>query len=130
MSVEGNNENWILEHCFKRFYLFIFREGNGGRKKETSMWLPLACPLLGTGPETQACAPTGNRTGDSLVPRSMLNPLSYNSQRKYLQILTTQSMCSQMLWGKKWQSLQNYSSWWGLLAVREKGAKKSFWKEE
>ena len=28
------------------------------------MWLPLACPLLGTWPATQVCALTGNWTGD------------------------------------------------------------------
>ena len=38
------------------------------------MWLPLACPLLGTWPATQACALTGNRTGDPSVRRPALNP--------------------------------------------------------
>ena len=44
------------------------------------MWLPLACPLLGTWPATQACALTGNQTGDSLLHKPTLNPLSYTSQ--------------------------------------------------
>ena len=44
------------------------------------MWLPLACPLLGTWPATQTCALTGNRTGDLLVHRSVLNPLNHSSQ--------------------------------------------------
>ena len=43
-------------------------------------WLLLHCPQLGTWPATQACALTGNRTGNSLVRRSMLTPLSYTSQ--------------------------------------------------
>ena len=51
---------------FKKKILFIFRER--GREKERerniSVWLPLLCPLLGTWPATQACALTGNRTGD------------------------------------------------------------------
>ena len=42
------------------------------------MWLPLVHPLLGTWPATLAL--TGNRTGDPLVHRLELNPLSYSSQ--------------------------------------------------
>ena len=67
----------------KRFYLFIFREGKGERKRgrETSM---CGCfsrtPPLGTWPAIQACALTGNRTGDPLVCRPVLNPLSHTSQ--------------------------------------------------
>ena len=34
-------------------------------------------PLLGTWPTTEACALTGNQTGDSLVHRPALNPLSH-----------------------------------------------------
>ena len=44
------------------------------------MWLPLAHPLLGTWPATQACALTGKRTADPLICRLALNPLSYTSQ--------------------------------------------------
>ena len=44
------------------------------------MWLPLAQPLLGTWPAAQACALTGNRTGDSLVCRLALSPLSHTGQ--------------------------------------------------
>ena len=66
----------------KRFYLFIFREGKGGRKRERniSVWLPLTRPLLGTWPATQACALTGNRTGDPLVCRLAFSPLIHTSQ--------------------------------------------------
>ena len=42
--------------------------------------LPLAHPLLGTWPASQACALTGNRTGDLLVNWLALNPLSHTSQ--------------------------------------------------
>ena len=45
-----------------------------------SVWLPLSRPLLGTWPETQAHALTGNQTGYSLVCRPVLNPLSHSSQ--------------------------------------------------
>ena len=42
--------------------------------------LPLACALMGTEPATQACALTGNLTGDLLAHSLMLNQLSYASQ--------------------------------------------------
>ena len=65
---------------FLRFYLF-FRERKGGRKRErNTVWLPLQRPLLGIWPIIQACALTRNRTGDPLVSRRMLNPLSHTSQ--------------------------------------------------
>ena len=38
-----------------RFYLFIFKEGKEGRKRNINVWLPLERPLLGTWPATQAC---------------------------------------------------------------------------
>ena len=59
--------------------LFIFKErgGEGERVRETS---PLTRPLLGTWPTTQACALTGNQTGDLLVLRPTVNPLSHTSQ--------------------------------------------------
>ena len=50
------------------------------RERNINMWLPLACPLLGTWPATKACALIGNQTGDPLVCRPALNPLSHTSQ--------------------------------------------------
>ena len=47
------------------------------------MWLPLVHPLLGTWPTTQACALTGNQTGEPLVCRLALNPLSHTSQGEF-----------------------------------------------
>ena len=44
------------------------------------MWLPLAHPLLGTWPATQACTLNGNWTGNTLICRPELNPLSHTSQ--------------------------------------------------
>ena len=41
---------------------------------------PLMRPLLGTWPATPACVLTGNRTGNLLVRRPALNPLSHTSQ--------------------------------------------------
>ena len=67
--------------------LFIYLERGKGREKERerniNMWLPLSCLLLGTWPATQACALTGNQTGDPLVCRPALNPLSQTSQGEY-----------------------------------------------
>ena len=56
------------------------------------MWLPLEHPLLGTWPATQACALTGNGTGDPLVCRPVLNPLRHNSQGPFLLILYPTSL--------------------------------------
>ena len=56
----------------------VGREGEGERN--INVWLPLPCPALGTWPETQACALTGNRTSDPLIRRQALNPLSETSQ--------------------------------------------------
>ena len=76
---------------FGWYYLFIFREGKGGRKRERhiNVWLPLVCPLLGTWPATQACALTEHRTGDPLVRRMALNPLSHTSQGLWLFLILT-----------------------------------------
>ena len=66
----------------KRFYLFLERgeEKEKERERNINVWLPDTCPLLGTWPATQACVLTGNRAGDPLVHRPVLNPLSYSSQ--------------------------------------------------
>ena len=51
------------------FLKFIFRgEGKGKeRERNNNVWLPLACPPVGSWPAAQACALTGNRTSDPLV---------------------------------------------------------------
>ena len=72
-------------HLKKIFYLFIyFVERGEGKEKERerhiNVWLPFVCPLLETWPATQACALTGNPTGNPLVGRPTLNPLSHTSQ--------------------------------------------------
>ena len=69
---------------FLKDFICLFLERGKEREKErernTNVWLPLIRPLLGTWPATQACALTGNRTGDPLVHRLALNPLSHTSQ--------------------------------------------------
>ena len=86
-------EDWAVlfpSYCFfflllYRFYfliniLFIYfqREGKGGRKEgEKHQYVVLSH----TSPTaTQACALTGNQTGDPLVHRPALSPLSHVSQ--------------------------------------------------
>ena len=68
---------------FLKIFIYLFLERGEGREKDRkrniNVWLPLACPLLGTWPATQACALTGNRAGDSLVHRLALSPLSHTS---------------------------------------------------
>ena len=43
------------------------------RERNINVWLPLACPLLGTWPAAQACVLTGNPSGDLLIHRLALN---------------------------------------------------------
>ena len=66
---------------FKDFiYLFLERGEGKERERNINMYLPLERPPLGTWPTTQACALTGNPTGDPLIHRPALNSLSYSSQ--------------------------------------------------
>ena len=72
----------LLLIFFKDFiYLFLDREGREKeRERSINVWLPPTHPLLGTWPAIQACALTGNWTGDPLVRKLVLNPLSHTSQ--------------------------------------------------
>ena len=72
-------EQFIKFFFFKILYTYFWREGEKDRDT-INVWLPVTRPLLGTWPETQACALTGNWTGDPLVHRPALNPLSHTSQ--------------------------------------------------
>ena len=69
---------------FIKDFIYIFLEKGEQREKErernVNVWLPLARPLLGTWPATQACALTGNRTSDPSFCSPVLNPLSHTSQ--------------------------------------------------
>ena len=67
-----------MDYFLKDFiYLFLETgEREGDRERNINVWLPLARPLLGTWPETQASALTGKPTCDPLVRRLVLNPLS------------------------------------------------------
>ena len=74
----------IVVFSFLKKILFIYfqREVKGGRERgrHINVGLPLMCPQLGTWPATQACALTGSLTGDPLVCRPAINPLSHTSQ--------------------------------------------------
>ena len=66
------------EHFLKYFIDLVLERGREGEREGEKyyVWLPLMRPLLGTWPATQACALTGDQTGDALVCRPALNPLS------------------------------------------------------
>ena len=70
---------------FKVFYLFTLLEREEGRE-ETAMCercmdqLSLTHPQEGTGPTNQACALTGNGTGNPWVHRLPFDPLNHTSQ--------------------------------------------------
>ena len=76
-------QGWLVV-LFKKDFIYLFLERGEGKEKErkrnSNVWLPLACLLLGTWPAVQACALTGNWTSDPLVCRPALNPLRYTSE--------------------------------------------------
>ena len=76
--------NYLMFLFFLLYFIYLFLETREGREKERerniNVCLPLVCPPLGTWPATQACALTGNQTGDPLVRRLVLKPLSCTSQ--------------------------------------------------
>ena len=75
-------------YFFLRFIYYLFLERREGREKERerniNVWLPLTHSLLRTWPATQACALTGNPSGDPLVRRVALNPQSHTSQGTFI----------------------------------------------
>ena len=77
-SVKG----WLTLFFLNFIYLFLERRERREkeREKNINVWLPLACPLLGTWPTIQTCALTGNGTSNPLVHRPELSPLSHTSQ--------------------------------------------------
>ena len=78
---------WYCSVFIIYLQLYLFREGKAGRKRgrETSMYGGLLHttpphPPMGTWPATQACALTGNWTGDLLLHSPALSPLNHTSQ--------------------------------------------------
>ena len=63
-------ESCMNPYMYAVLFIYLFLEGKGERKRgrETSVCGCLSkWPPLGTWPATQACALTGNRTGNPLV---------------------------------------------------------------
>ena len=73
-----------MSFFFFKDFIYLFLEKGEGREKERerniSVWLPLTWPPLGPWPASQACALIGDRTGNPLIHRPTLYPLSYTSQ--------------------------------------------------
>ena len=46
----------LEEGHFLKDFIYLFLEGKREKEGNINVWLPLACPLLGTWPTTQACA--------------------------------------------------------------------------
>ena len=81
MPISSSGVNFF----FKKYVIYLFLEREEGREKERERnidQLPLTHSQPGTGPATQACALTGNRTGDLSVCQMTPNPLSHNSRGK------------------------------------------------
>ena len=100
----------ICLFIFKRFYVFV--ERGEGREKERdrniNVCLPLARPLLGTWPETQAWALTGNQTGDPSVYRPVLSPLSHTTQGLFvLSYDWHRTLCKLKCWPRSKRAFQS-----------------------
>ena len=105
--IKSFSHHFIFKILFH--YLFLDR-GEGGRKRgrgekererNINVWLPLAHPLLGSWPTTQVCALTGNRTGNPVVRRPALTPLSHTNQGHFPIILEERKM-------RKYSAMFNY----------------------
>ena len=84
LQVASLAEQWEDHSFFLKDFIYLFLERGEGKEKERerniNVWLYLVYHLLGTWPATQARALTGNWTGNPLVHRPALNPLSYTTQ--------------------------------------------------
>ena len=79
-GVGGNTSRLDFILFLKRFYLFIFREREREREREGEKHqCVVASCVTPSGSATQARALTVNRTGDPLVHRPAINPLSPTS---------------------------------------------------
>ena len=76
--IECNNRQFFLLLIFFFYIYFIYlflergEEKEGQRERNINVWSPPMHPLPppGTRPAIQAYTPTGNQTGDPLVPGS------------------------------------------------------------
>ena len=81
-DLHKETEHLWLNTFLKILFIYFWRGEREGEREGEKHQCVLASYMLPTGylAATQACALTGNRTGDLLVPRPVLNPLSYTSQ--------------------------------------------------
>ena len=47
---------FVYSYLFKIKFYFLFLDRGEGGERNITVWVPLACPRLGTWPTTQACA--------------------------------------------------------------------------
>ena len=93
VSVDGWVDLPLRYTVLKILFIYFLERGREGERGEKhNVWLPLVCTLLGTWLATQACALTGNQTGNPLLCRLALNPLSHTSQSWLLDILNNAVM--------------------------------------
>ena len=75
----------------KNIYIYLFLERGEGKEKEGEKHQCVVAShtsCTGDLAHTQACALTGNQTGNCLVCRPAFNPLSHTSQHKILAFLS------------------------------------------
>ena len=52
--------NLFLKILLIHFFYFRGEEKEKERERNINVWVPLVCPIVGTQPTIQACAPTRN----------------------------------------------------------------------
>ena len=74
-------KRYFFHFFLKILFIYFYRKGTGQREGEKYPCVVAShTPPAGTWPTTQACFLTGNQTGDPLVHRPALSPLSHTSQ--------------------------------------------------
>ena len=101
----------------KKYFIYLFLERGEGREKGEKQWCVRETLAASRMPTMQACALTDNWTGNILVHRPALNPLSHTSQGFFLEFWSVVLfgpqffVLAQLLCCKGW-SLR-YSPGWG-----------------
>ena len=74
--------------CLKKDFIYLFLDrGREGEREKHQCVVASHAPRTGDPAAAQACALAGNRTGDPLVCKPVLNSLSHTSQGKMLELL-------------------------------------------
>ena len=88
-SLTGLKEGTVLRFLKKILFIYLFLEREEGKERgtKTSMCGCLSCiPYWGLVPQPRNIPWTGNRTGDTLICRPVLDPLSHTSQGKRFEL--------------------------------------------